>query len=176
MQLHLRLGAAINQTHGGVERDLDKAVQRIFVHLVERHIHEAREVAFDKEALADQFAHQTADRAVLAERHQRTEVAIMPGLKRLPHELSPQLFRQMRRLLVCRLSARRHDGVAFRPRTGGAITDRKNIVVARGLQRLANDELMEGISFKTIKYLQQSPRPDSLCRHHLLSIDYAAIS
>lgn len=69
MQLHLRLGPPRDQAHGGVERDLDKTVQRVFVHFVERHIHEPRKIAFDKQIPTDQLAHQAADGAVFAERY-----------------------------------------------------------------------------------------------------------
>src|SRR5262249_41632302 len=115
MQFHLRFGAPVDQPNEGVERDFDEAVQRIFVHFVQRHVHQPREIAFDKETAADQLAHQAADRAVFTERHQRAEVAVIPGLNWLPAELSRQLFCQVRRLLMCGLCARRYEGFPFRP-------------------------------------------------------------
>jgi hypothetical protein len=70
MQFHMRLGAPRDKADRRVERNLNEAMQRIFVHLVERHIDEPREIAFDKETLAHQFTHQATDRAVLGERYQ----------------------------------------------------------------------------------------------------------
>jgi len=96
MQFHMRLGTPRDEAHGRVERDLNEAMQRVFVHLVERHIHDPREIAFDKETLAHQFTHQAADRAVLTERYQRAEVAVVPWLDGLSRQLSPQLFSQVR--------------------------------------------------------------------------------
>jgi elongation factor P--beta-lysine ligase len=56
--------------HRGIESNLDEAVQRVFVHFVERHIHQPRKIAFDEQTPTDQLAHQAADGAVLAERYQ----------------------------------------------------------------------------------------------------------
>src|SRR6516225_1983839 len=73
------------------------------------------------------------------------------------------------------LGARRHDCVAFRPRTGGAIADRKNVVVAGGLQRLPNDELIARVSFEAVEVLQKGGRLDAGRPDHEFGIDNAAV-
>ena len=78
------------------------------MHLVERAVHEAREIAFDEELLADQEAHQAADRAVLAERDQRAEIAIGEGLERRPANRRWSCRTRCVGLLMGRLGARRH--------------------------------------------------------------------
>jgi len=45
VQLDLRIGAPVDDAHRGIECDL---VQRIFVHFVERDIHQPRKIAFNE--------------------------------------------------------------------------------------------------------------------------------
>lgn len=66
MQFDLWLGAPRDDARDCVKRDLDEAMKLILVHLVERHIHEAREVAFNEKVSAHERAHQAPDRAVMA--------------------------------------------------------------------------------------------------------------
>src|SRR4051794_37907152 len=47
VQLHVRLGAAGDESRGGVERHLPEAVQRELVHLVQRQVHHPREPSLD---------------------------------------------------------------------------------------------------------------------------------
>src|SRR5262249_21289402 len=61
----------------------------------------------------------------------------------------------MCRLLMRRLGARRHGCIAFRPWAGGAIADRKNIVVAGGLQRLSDNELVGLVGFKAVEVVKK---------------------
>ena len=119
----------------GVERDLGRAVQRQLVHLVERLVHQAGEQALDEEVAADQLAHQVADGRIVAERHQRAEIAIAQRPQRLAREAPRQLPGQVRGLLVRGLRARRHGPVVAGPGAGGAVADGEDVVVARGLQR-----------------------------------------
>src|SRR6185312_6200132 len=79
VQLDLRLGTPRQQTRDAIERHLDGAMQRHFVHLIQRAIHYFREPAFDAHRLAGDEAHQIADRRIIAERNQRTKVAILEG-------------------------------------------------------------------------------------------------
>jgi hypothetical protein len=65
------------------------------VHLVERHVHDAGEVAFDHHVAADQLAHQVAHRRVLAKRHQRSEVPVNKGLQGLALQPVAQLLQQV---------------------------------------------------------------------------------
>src|SRR6266436_4472250 len=102
------LGAPRHGSRDGIEPDLQGAVQRRFVHLVKRSIHQAGEISLDEQTSAGENAHQAADRAEFAERYQRPEVAISEGLDRLPGQSARNLFQQMRGLLMRRLGARRN--------------------------------------------------------------------
>ena len=73
------------------------------------------------------------------------------------------------------LGARRHDCVAFRPRTGGAIADGKNVVVARGLQGLAHHQLIARIGLEPIEILQKGRRLHAGRPDHELGIDNAPV-
>jgi hypothetical protein len=77
------------------------------VHLEERAAHQPREIALDQHALADDEAHQVADRAELAQRHQRAEVAVHERPQRLALEPALDLTQHMTGLLVRRLGTRR---------------------------------------------------------------------
>ena len=70
MQFDLWLGAPRDDARDCVKRDFDETVKLVLVHLVERHIHESREIAFDEKASAHERTHQAANRAVVAKRHQ----------------------------------------------------------------------------------------------------------
>ena len=70
MQLDMGLGATGQRASEGVKGDLHPAVQRLLVHLIEGVVHKPREPAFDHHTLANQKAHQIADRAVLAQRNE----------------------------------------------------------------------------------------------------------
>jgi hypothetical protein len=62
MQLHVRFGAASNQSSKRVQGHLRRTVQRIFVQLVERTVHEASEQAFNPKVPAEKPSHQASDR------------------------------------------------------------------------------------------------------------------
>ena len=135
MQLHPRLGAPRETTRSGIERDIKVSVQRDEVQFIERHIHDAREQAFDEHAAADELAHQAADCFVVAERDQRTEILIAEIFQRAAVDACFDGFHHMAGLLVCRLRAGGDGGGFvgggfFRPRAGGAIAEGKNIFVA----------------------------------------------
>ena len=70
MQFDLWFGAPRDDARYCVKCDLDEAMKLVLVHLVERHIHEAREIALNEKVSANERAHQAPDRAVLAKRHQ----------------------------------------------------------------------------------------------------------
>ena len=131
MQFHVRLCAARNPARKRIQQDRGDAVQRDLVHLVEGEVHEAC-----KQALDPHPAHQIAHGRVIAKRHQRAEIPVAPWLG-LPLGQKPlQLPRQMRGLLVRSLRTRWHGLARLTdPRAGGAVTDGKNVRVARGLQR-----------------------------------------
>ncbi len=57
----------------------------------------------------------------------------------------------MRRLLMGGLSPRRDVASAARQRTGRAITDRKDIGIARGLKSLGDDELAYPIGLEAVQ-------------------------
>src|SRR5262245_52354304 len=121
MQLHARLRAPCDQTRRRIEDGLPPAVQGDLVLLEERYVHHAREQALDPQIAADEAAHQIADRRVLAERDQRSEIAVAPWLERAPGEAPLDLSDHVRCHLVRRLRARRNGHVLLaEPRTGGA--------------------------------------------------------
>ena len=86
MQLDVRLGAPRDQPRQRVQRHLREPVQREFVHLVERLVHEPREAAFEHQVAADQGAHHVAHGAEFAQRHQRAEIALVIVAQRLARE------------------------------------------------------------------------------------------
>src|SRR5260370_32895959 len=100
-------------------------MQRHLMHLVERAIHQTGKRPLDEQAFAQEEAHQAADRAQAAERHQRAEIAIEEGLERLTLEAPSQLPEEMRGLLMGRLGAWRHRRVVALARGGGAVADRE---------------------------------------------------
>src|SRR5215831_2803344 len=81
----------------------------------------------------------------------------------------------MCRLLMRRLGARRHGCIAFRPWAGGAIADRKNIVVAGGLQRLSDNELVGLVGFKAVEDVKKRGCLDAGRPDYELGSDNAAI-
>ena len=76
MQLHMWLGAVGESPRYGVEGDLGGPMQGRLMHQIKRPVHQSGKVAFDQHAFPDEETHQTADLALLAERHERTEVSI----------------------------------------------------------------------------------------------------
>src|SRR5438552_6516250 len=108
VKLHVRLRAPGNGSRGRVERHLPETVQRQFMRLVERQVHHPCEPTLDPQLAAAETAHQIADDRVLAQRDQRTEVAIPPRHQRLVAQSVIDLLHHVRRLLVRRLCARGH--------------------------------------------------------------------
>src|ERR1700745_18646 len=62
MQLHVRFGAASNHPSKRVQGHFGWTVQRIFVQLVERTVHEASEQALNPKIPAEKPSHQASDR------------------------------------------------------------------------------------------------------------------
>src|SRR5262245_37538605 len=130
VQLHVRFGTAVNPTRQRIERNFGDAVQRPLVHLVEREIHYPRQQTLDPQA-----SHQIAECRVLAQRYEGAEIAVTPGFDRPAGEAPLHLVREVRGLLVRRLSTRRNDlAVISQPRASGAIADCKDVWIARRLQ------------------------------------------
>src|SRR4051794_33456507 len=127
MQLHLRLGAAEEAAGERAEEGPAAAVQRVFVHLVERAVHEAGGKTLDEEVLAEEEPHEAADGAVLAERDQRAEIPVGERQGRLAGEPAAELLQEVRGLLVRGLGARRHRRLVARARAGGAVADREDV-------------------------------------------------
>src|SRR5476649_1056864 len=168
MQFHVRLGAPHDQSRQRVERDLGKAVQREFVHLVERQVHPACEQAFDHQVAADQSPHHVADGAELAQRHQRAKIPVAVILERFARHPPPDLLHQMGSLLVRRLGAWRHEDVfaGLRPRTGCAVADGEDVVVAGYLQCWLHHQLVDPIRREAGDVLQEVRRLDAGCPDH----------
>src|SRR5262245_57098609 len=147
MQLHVRLGAPRDQSRKGIERHLDRPVQRKFMHLVERLVHQPREQALDPEATPDEPAHQASDGRIFTERHKRDEIPVAPGLERLARQAPLDLLEHMGRLLVRRLGARWNVLARFLfPCAGRTVADDENPLVARSLQSGCDDQLVEMVS------------------------------
>src|ERR1700719_989703 len=108
------------------------------MHLVQRAVGELRE-----QTLHFQSAEHDAERVVVAERHQRPEIAISeawqrraahPGIDNLDYEIG---------LLLRGLGVGRRRLVRARQCAGGAVADRKYIIVAGRLQRWTHDEAID---------------------------------
>ncbi len=151
------------------------AVQRQLVELVERHIHQPRERALDQQAAADQTPHQIADGRIFAERDQRAEIAVAERLERPAGEAVLDLAQHVAGLLMRRLGARRHGRVAAEPWAGGAIAERENVVVARGLQSRAHHQLVDPVGLEPADLLQGLGRLDAGGPHDQLGVDDAAV-
>ena len=152
MQFHVRLCAARNPARKRIQQDRGDAVQRDLVHLVEGEVHEAC-----KQALDPYPAHQIAHGRVIAKRHQRAEIPVAPWLG-LPLGQKPlQLPRQMRGLLVRSLRTRWHGLACLTdPRSGGAVTDGKDLRVARGLQCRQHHELAGTVGLEPVQLVKIS--------------------
>src|ERR1700688_3953844 len=100
VQLHDRLGSARDEARKRVEGHFGEAVEGELVHLVEREVHEAREIAFDSDVAADQGPHQIADGAVFSERDEGAEVAVAEGAERLARQATLEHAHEMRGLLM----------------------------------------------------------------------------
>jgi hypothetical protein len=81
----------------------------------------------------------------------------------------------VRGLLVRGLGARRHEAVLLRPRAGGAVAHREDVVVGRGLQRLPHHELVDAVGLQAVEAGEEF-RPLTPCRpHHQLRRQDAAV-
>src|SRR4029453_530629 len=146
------------------------------MHLVKRAVHKAREQALDPELAAHQSSHQGANRRILAERNQRTEIAIVPGLQRVAGESSLHLPDEVCGLLVRRLGARRDiTARMIRPCAGGTVADDEYVFVARRLQRLRDDELVAAGALEAIKIRKYVGGLDASRPDHELGRDDAAV-
>jgi hypothetical protein len=74
----------------------------------------------------------------------------------------------MRGLLVRGLCARRHRGRIAWPRTSGAVADREDVGIARGLQRLLDHELIYAIDLQPVEVSQYLRSFDARRPHHQL--------
>src|SRR6266513_5647188 len=84
--------------------------------------------------------------------------------QRPPGEPRLDRLRDQRRLLMRDLCARGKNGavaVRFGPRGGRTIADGENVGIARGLQRLPDDELMRAIDFEPIEAREYRWRLDA---------------
>ena len=118
------------------------------MHFIEGSIHPTRKVTLDQKATADQGPHQATDRAVFPERYQRAEIAVSEFGEGPPFQQMAQLLDHEIRLLMSGLGARRYVLRKARARTGRAIPNRKNIVVACRLQRRPHRQLVDAVGFK----------------------------
>jgi hypothetical protein len=80
----------------------------------------------------------------------------------------------MRGLLVRGLGARRHGRRVARPGTGGAVTQREDVVVARGLQGRAHDEPVELVGLEPGQPGEKIRRLDARRPDHELGRDHDA--
>ena len=94
MKFHRWFGSVSDGPRDRFQGDLGGSVEGHEVHLVERQVHDASEVAFDHHVAADQLAHQVAHGRVLAQRHQRAEVAVNKGLQGPALQPVAQLLQQ----------------------------------------------------------------------------------
>ena len=166
MKLDARLETAPQESSNRVERDTRVTVDRDLMQLVERCVHDARDDSLDHHLAADQPPHQIADRGQLAERYERTVVVKAESRQGLSRKTRPHRFDQHRRLLMRRLRARRHQQAfvsRLDPRARGTIAERKNVGVARCLQRRLHDQLIVAIDFEPIQIGEPRRCFDSRC-------------
>jgi hypothetical protein len=156
MQFHR--GAGAGAAHEWAEQGPAAAIERRFMHLGERAIHQPGEIPFDEKAAADQEAHKAADRAEFAERNQRAEIAIDEGSQGPVRKDLVQLFDHELRHLVRGLRARRNRLFRAGPQTGRAVADGEDMVVSRGLQGRADDKLVDPVGFEPVDIGQKSRR------------------
>src|SRR4051794_1456525 len=175
VQLHVRLGPAAHGPRQRAQDDLRGAVHGPLVHLVERAVHQPGEVALDHQPLAGDEAHQVADRAVLAQAHQRAEVAVDEGLERLAAQPAPDLPDHVARLLVGGLGPRRHRPGVPLARAGGAVAHGEDVRVARGLERGQHHELVAPAHLEAVEVRQHIRTPDTRGPDHELRRDEAAV-
>ena len=76
VQLDMWLAAAGESPRHSVEGDLGGPMQGRLMHQIKRAVHKSGKIALYQQAFPDEETHQAADRAVLAERHERTEASI----------------------------------------------------------------------------------------------------
>ena len=137
-----------------VENDFGEAMQRVKVHAIERDVHDSREESFDENRAPDELPHETADGAVLAERDERSEVAIHVRLQSPSLEPPPKVANEMRCLLVRGLRPRGHAVPMPGPRTACAVAHREYVRIARRLQRLVHNQLVLTIALETVELMQ----------------------
>src|ERR1700730_6264224 len=152
MQLHMRFGAPRDQSRKGIERYLGRPVQREFMHLVERSVHQPREQALGPWVPPYEPSHEVTDRRVFAERNERAEVAIAPRRQRFAAQPSLDLLDEMHGLLVRCLRAGWDITARMTcPRASGTVADDEYVFVARRLQRRQHDELVDTGALETVK-------------------------
>jgi hypothetical protein len=113
-------------------------MQSGFMHLIEGAIHQTGKITLNHKTAADERAHQTSDCTVFAERHQRTEVAVLEFLQTVADQQMTNLLDHEIRLLMRRLGARRNVLREARARTGRAIPDREKSRVVCRVDRTAS--------------------------------------
>src|SRR5450432_3801302 len=160
MQLHLGLGLPADQAREGVEGHAPESGERPDVLAVEREVEEFREPSLDAEFLARDEAHELANGVVAAKRDERAEIAITEWPRRIAREATLEGAHHVARLLVRRLRARRKE-LAVLPRAGGAIAQGEYIGIARRLESVLYDELVDAVGFEAAKVLQHLVAPDA---------------
>ena len=128
MQLDPRLGAAGGGFDQRVERDLEAAVQRPQMPLVQRSIGQPGE-----QPLHLHVVKQDTQRTVIGERHQRAEIAIIEMRQRRTAQAGLDDFDHQIGLLVGGLRPRRQRLGGARQYQRGAVADGEHVVVARRL-------------------------------------------
>src|SRR5713101_1375928 len=157
VELDARLGAAFEETRQGIERDADRAVERVQVHLVQRQVHQPREPALDAVALAREKTHQRSDRAVFPERHKSTEVAVVEGRERLPAHALRHRPEKVGSLLVRSLRGGRHGPRLAFAQERRAVAQGENVGIPRRLQSRLDDELVDPVGFESVEV------PEEIC-------------
>src|SRR5258708_34794964 len=78
VEFYCWLATTADPSTQGDERNASPSMQRDFMHLVERNIHDAGNQSLDHHAAPNYLAHQIADRVVTPQRHQRAAILVMP--------------------------------------------------------------------------------------------------
>src|SRR5262252_994919 len=143
--------------------------------LVERHVHQAREPTFNAKAGPRDETHQRSDRAVIPERDERAEVAVLPRFGRFAAKSSLDGTREMRGLLMCGLRARWYGPSVAMPWASCAVAERKNIWVERGLERGRHHELVKAMRLKASEATQDLRCLDPRRPHRKISRKYSAL-
>ena len=89
------------------------------------------------------------------------------------------LLKHVRGLLMRCLRTRGHKAspaaIGIRAGASGAVTQRKNIGVARGLQRIEDDQLVDAVGFKTAEVFQKIRCFHACGPHYQFRFDLASI-